>query len=238
MTKRLETVATMACMKTLLMIFNCVFWVFGILILYIGIWMRIHLRDLSAEGSKAILLGVASLGAILTLSTMLACCCTTRGHPALLYLYGAFLAVIAIMELGAGASIYACLSNLNETFDQNMNETMSLYGENKKKTDDINIIQSTLACCGNRGYTDWLKMYPPREIPQSCCKVTAESCDVTNTNDIYTQGCYTRVLDFINNNFSMIAGLGVGVASFPFIGVLLACCLASNINKANYEQVA
>lgn len=27
MTKRLETVATMACMKTLLMLFNCVFWV-------------------------------------------------------------------------------------------------------------------------------------------------------------------------------------------------------------------
>ncbi|CAL7933785.1 unnamed protein product [Xylocopa violacea] len=241
MTKRLETVATMACMKTLLMLFNCVFWVFGILILCIAIWMRIQLRDyvdVSAEGCRAALLALASLGAILTLTATLACCCTTRGHPALLYLYGAFLAVVAILELGAGASIYACLANLNETFDQDLNETMTLYGENKQKTADINTIQSTLKCCGNRGYTDWLKMYPPREIPQSCCKVPTESCDITDTNDIYTQGCYTRVLDFINSNFGMIVGIAVGVAFFPLVGVFLACCLACNINKVKYEQVA
>lgn len=59
--------------------------------LCIGILMRIQLRDhmdVSGDGSGTALLALASLGAILTLTATLACCCTTRGHPALLYLVG------------------------------------------------------------------------------------------------------------------------------------------------------
>ncbi|XP_016922937.2 tetraspanin-7 [Apis cerana] len=241
MTKRLETVATMACMKTLLMLFNCVFWVFGILMMVIGIWVRIQLRDyidVSAESSRTALLALASLGAILTLIATFACCCTTRGHPALLYLYGAFLAVVALLELAAGASIYAYRTNLNEKFDQDLNETMSVYGLDERKSANIDTMQSTLQCCGNRGYTDWLNMSPPKEISLSCCKVPINICDINDINNIYTQGCYTRVLHFINGNIGLVAGIAVGVAFFPLIGVFLACCLASNINKVKYEQVA
>lgn len=57
--------------------------------LCIGIWMRIELRDyvdVSAESGRAALLSLACLGATLTLTATLACCCTTHGHPALLYL--------------------------------------------------------------------------------------------------------------------------------------------------------
>lgn len=54
-----------------------------------GIWMRIKLReyeDISGEGGGAALLGLAFLGALVVLAATLACCCTVRGHPALLYL--------------------------------------------------------------------------------------------------------------------------------------------------------
>lgn len=59
--------------------------------LCIGIWMRIQLRDymnMSVQGSGAALLALACLGAVLTVAAVLACCCTARGHPALLYLVG------------------------------------------------------------------------------------------------------------------------------------------------------
>ncbi|XP_014469377.1 PREDICTED: tetraspanin-6-like [Dinoponera quadriceps] len=242
MTKRLETVATMTCMKTLLMLFNFVFWVSGMLMLCIGIWMRIQLRDyvnLSAEGSSAALLALSSLGSVLALAATLACCCTARGHPALLYLYGAFLAVVALLELGAGASVYAYRTSLNEGFDQSLNQSMAAYRpgqDNDAMSGHIDSMQSTLHCCGNRGYADWLRMYPPKEIPQSCCKVS--KCDPNNVDQIFTEGCYNRVLDFLNANIGLVAGTAIGVAFFPLVGVFLACCLASNINKAEYEQVA
>jgi len=59
--------------------------------LCIGIWMRIQLRDymnMSVQGSGAALLALACLGAVLAVAAVLACCCTARGHPALLYLVG------------------------------------------------------------------------------------------------------------------------------------------------------
>ena len=81
-------------------------------------------------------------------------------------------------------------------------------------------------------------MVPPKEIPRSCCKVPTEQCKTYDPNQFYTQGCYTRVLDFINSNIGLVAGIAIGVAFYPLVGVFLACCLASNINKVKYEQVA
>lgn len=53
--------------------------------------------------------------------------------------YGAFLAVVALLELAAGASIYAYRTNLNEKFDQDLNETMSVYGLDERKSANIDI---------------------------------------------------------------------------------------------------
>lgn len=201
--------------------------------------MRIQLQDYvdtSVEGSGAALLAIACLGAILALAATLACCCTARGHPALLYLYGAFLAVVALLELGAGASVYAYRTSLNEGFTQGLNDSMVAYNQDPTKRSHIDTMQSTLHCCGSRDYTDWLSMNPPN-IPTSCCKVV-EKCNKSDPDDIYTEGCYNLVLGFINSNVGLVAGTAIGVAFFPLVGVFLACCLANNINKAKYEQVA
>lgn len=42
--------------------------------------------NMNVQGSGAALLALASLGAVLAVAAVLACCCTARGHPALLYL--------------------------------------------------------------------------------------------------------------------------------------------------------
>lgn len=36
---------------------------------------------------------------------------------------------------------------------------------------------------------------------------------------------------------AMIGACALGVTLFPIIGILLSCCLASNANKAKYEQM-
>lgn len=143
---------------------------------------------------------------------------------------------MALLELGAGASVYAYRTSLNEGFDQGLNESMATYGQDDSKSSHIDTMQSTLHCCGNRGYADWLNLDPPKDIPSSCCKV--DKCDPQNVEEIYTEGCYNRVLELINTNIGLVAGTAIGVAIFPLVGIFLACCLASNINKAEYEQVA
>lgn len=55
---------------------------------------------------------------------------------------------------------------------------------------------------------------------------------------IMLQGCFNMVVDFLKGNIGLVGGSAVGVAFFPLVGVILACCLAKNINKAKYEQMA
>lgn len=65
--------------------------------LCVGIYMRIQLRDyvdMSVEGSGAALLALACLGALVVVASTLACCCTARGHPALLYLVSIIIPLI------------------------------------------------------------------------------------------------------------------------------------------------
>jgi len=241
MSKYLQTVAAMACMKSLLMIFNFVFWISGIAILAIGIWMEVELykyMEMSTEFSGTAPYVLIGTGALIILIGSLACCCTVKGQPVLLYVYGAFLAIVFVLELGAGISIFAYRTKLTDGFDKGLSQAMSKYRDanDTHLAADFDLIQETLHCCGNHDPNDWLDLTPPLAPPASCC--IKENCDPGNPKEIYSQGCYTKVIDFLDANIGIVAGAAIGIAFFPLIGVVLSCCLASVINKAKYEQMA
>jgi len=238
MGKRLQTVAAMACMKTLLMLFNFVFWLTGIAILAVGIWMVVELykyMELSTEFSATAPYVPIGTGALIILVGSLACCCTVKGQPVLLYVYGAFLMVIFLLEISAGVSIYAYRDKLLDGFSKGLNQSLANYNTDPEKASDFDLMQSTLHCCGNRTYEDWYTT-PNKKVPQSCCK--QDKCDTAEPGAIYEEGCFNKVVNFLNGNIGLVGGSAVGVAFFPLIGVILACCLAKNINKAKYEQMA
>lgn len=61
----------------------------GLLMLVGGIMAKMELQNyanLGLDASSTALLGLSCLGALVALIGFLACCCTTRQHPALLYL--------------------------------------------------------------------------------------------------------------------------------------------------------
>lgn len=240
MGKHLQTVAALACMKSFLMVFNFIFWVSGIAILAIGIWMEVELykyMEMSTEFSGTapyVLIGTGSL--IIFIGT-LACCCTVKGQPVLLYVYGAFLAIVFVLELGAGVSIFAYRTKLTEGFDKGLTTAMKNYNNasSTQVSSDLDLIQRTLHCCGNHQASDWLSLPHRLPIPSSCC--IKEPCDVLNSTLIYNQGCYDKVIDFMDANIGIVAGAAIGIAFFPLVGVILSCCLANIINKTNYEQM-
>ncbi|XP_019873518.1 tetraspanin-7 [Aethina tumida] len=240
MGKHLQTVAAMACMKSLLMVFNFVFWISGIAILAIGIWMEIELykyMEMSTEFSGTAPYVLIGTGSLIIVIGSFACCCTVKGQPVLLYVYGAFLAIVFVLELGAGVSIFAYRTKLTEGFDKGLTQAMIKYrNDSGHLAEDFDLMQKTLHCCGNHNSNDWLNMSPPMPIPSSCC--IKERCDSSRDEEIYTQGCYNKVIDFLDANIGIVAGAAVGIAFFPLIGVVLSCCLASVINKAKYEQMA
>ncbi|XP_063240158.1 tetraspanin-7-like [Bacillus rossius redtenbacheri] len=239
MGQRLQTVAAMACMKSLLMLFNFVFWMTGVVVLGIGIWMQVELykyMELSADFSSTAPYVLLGTGALIVLVGSLACCCTVKGQPALLYSYGAFLFLVFVLELSAGVSTYAYRGKLQAGFDRGLNQTIAAYDPATAKGMDFNFMQKTLHCCGNHAYTDW-RSSPLGKVPPSCCQ-NDTSCDTSNPQEIYSRGCYDVVVDFLNGNIGLVAGSALGFAFFPLLGLALSCCLAKNINKAKYEQMA
>ncbi|CAG9814088.1 unnamed protein product [Phaedon cochleariae] len=240
MGKPLQTVAAMACMKSLLMVFNFIFWVSGIAILAIGIWMEVELykyMEMSTEFSGTAPYVLIGIGSLIILIGSLACCCTVKGQPVLLYVYGAFLAIVFVMELGAGISIFAYRAKLSDGFDKGLTQAMMNYrNDSTHLAGDFDLMQETLKCCGNHNPNDWLNLTPPQPVPVSCC--IQENCSTDIEQNIYSQGCYTKIIAFLDANIGMVAGAAVGIAFFPLIGVVLSCCLASIINKTKYEQMA
>lgn len=265
MSKHFQTVATMACMKSLLMIFNLAFWVSlaqggstssqtlklqqiifqasGLAILCAGIWMQVELHkylELSADFSNTGPYVLVGTGALILLISSLACCCTVKGQPSLLYLYGAFLAVVFVIELSLASSIYAYKDNLSGGFDHGLNQSMAKYGVpgNGEKTMDFDVMQARMQCCGSHSYEDWNLLNPSRPVPRSCCRIAGTRCDTQDETQIWTQGCFHKVVDFLTTNMKVIGGAAIGVTLFPLLGTVLSCVLAANINKTKYEQMA
>ncbi|KAF5274959.1 hypothetical protein FQR65_LT04302 [Abscondita terminalis] len=210
----------------------------GIVILAIGIWMEVELykyMEISTEFSGTAPYVLIGTGALIILLGSFACCCTVKGQPVLLYVYGGFLFVIFVLELGAGISMFAYRNKLAAGFDTGLNQSIVNYStESSRKSADMDAIQITLHCCGNHGYNDWVEIDIP--TPPSCC--AKPNCDPSDHDQIFQVGCYNKVVDFLNQNVGIVAGIAVGIGLFPLLGVVLSCCLAGTINKAKYEQMA
>ncbi|XP_055683831.1 tetraspanin-7-like [Lutzomyia longipalpis] len=243
MSKHFQTEATMACMKSLLMIFNLAFWASGLAILCAGIWMQVELHkylELNADFSNTGPYVLVGTGTLILLISSLACCCTVKGQPGLLYLYGGFLAIVFIIELSLASSLYAYKDNLSDGFERGLNQSMARYGQpgTADKTMDFDVMQAKMQCCGSHGYEDWNNLIPSSPVPRSCCRIAGKRCDTQDETQIWTQGCFHKVVAFLTINMKVIGGSAIGVTLFPLLGTVLSCVLAANINKTKYEQMA
>ncbi|XP_043199288.1 tetraspanin-7-like [Amphibalanus amphitrite] len=236
MSEQFATAAAMSCLKMLLMLFNVCFWISGIVILGIGIWIQISLDkyvEVSPEFSDSVpYVFIASGGLIILLGTF-ACCCTVKTQPVLLYIYSFFLLLVFFIVLAAGISAYAHRQKIVEVFQDGLRNGLKEYDVDKDKKEAIDFIQSTLHCCGINGTTDW-NSTPSARSPDSCCARWNEdnTCVV-----VYHNGCYKKVMEIFYTNIGIIAGAAIGLAFFQVIGIVLACMLAKNAKRAHYQQV-
>ncbi|XP_064638147.1 tetraspanin-7-like isoform X2 [Lineus longissimus] len=248
--------AAVGCMKTLLLVFNFIFWVTGIALLALGIWMKVQLyiyMELTTTYYAEAPYVLIGIGAAIVVVGSLGCCCTVKGHTVLLYMFSFFLVVIFIAELAIGISGFIFKDKVQTGFQAGMKDGLAKYGDVKTKTEALDNMQRVLGCCGISNYTDWFNT--PWEmkqvgkqfiVPASCCKDGASSCQRSglpkhygnSTLEIYKDGCYKLVTGFLESNFGIIAGTVIGIAFLMLLGAILSCCLAKNINRSKYEQVA
>ncbi|CAF0766340.1 unnamed protein product [Adineta ricciae] len=221
----------------------------GILFL-LGIVLRGQLStllDITPEMSSSAPYILIGLGLIIFFIGLFAFWCTVKGHIALLYIYSTVVFLIFVAEVLLAVTVLMKQQTYEDTFKTSLSNVMQQY-PNEPMASHVDRLQNVLSCCGVDSYEDWFQTQYGEQllrVPTSCCKKSLNhTCSNANLRkeylaaDINTNGCYATVIAAIKSNYPIFGGIIIAIALFPLVGVILACCLANQMRKQRYEQVA
>ncbi|XP_026530549.1 tetraspanin-6 [Notechis scutatus] len=247
--RRLQTKPVITCLKSVLLIYTFIFWFSGIILLGVGIWGKVSLEvyffllNEKASNVPYVLIGA---GLVVALLGTFGCFATCRGSTWMLKLYAMFLTIIFLVVLVAAILGFVFRHEIKDSFNKNYENAVKRYnGTSDDLSKAINDVQKTLHCCGVENYTDWKTSdyFKEKGIPISCCKpsVNCTADDLKNITraggKVYERGCFSLVIQTMDSEMGIVAGISFGTACFQLIGIFLACCLSRSITSNQYEMV-
>jgi len=193
------------------------------------------------------------VGCIIFFVTFFGCCGAIKEHHCMTLSFSVFLALILVIELGAGIASYTFRDQVGKIIETNMEKGLQNYGKQGYKgvTETWNIVQHELKCCGAQEYKDWENTSfaeTSKSVPDSCCvsdvEGDVEGCGKgilnmdaeTVPKIINVNGCLDKLQEIIEGNVAALGGVGVAIALIQFAGIIFSCVLASTIRKG-YETV-
>ncbi|XP_062916802.1 tetraspanin-7-like [Mobula hypostoma] len=241
--RRLQTKPVITCFKTFLIVFSFIFWFAGTVLLAVGIWGKVSLEDyltLVAEKSTNAAYVLIGTGAAIVIFGFFGCFATCRGSTWMLKLYAMILSLLFLAQLVAGISGFIFRHEIKTIFKDKFKEAVEDYNRTGSPVDDI---QKNLRCCGVQNYTNWIETeyFKAHGIPASCCKDISDCKDLKNVtvakDKVFQRGCIQLIINFMETNVGIIAGIAFGIGFFQLIGIMLACCLSRYITNNQYEMV-
>ncbi|XP_077428439.1 tetraspanin-2a [Vanacampus margaritifer] len=207
----------MKCVKYLLFVFNFIFWLSGLLVLAVGLWLRFDPETVELlTGNEApdtffiavyILLGAGSL---MMLVGFFGCFGAVRESQCLLASFFACLLIIFAAEIAAG--VFGFINK-----EQIVEEVQKFYSgsigdsSNPNATAIALIYHRTLNCCGG-----------------STSAATTDLCaDVPEE----TKDCLSAITDFFNEKLHVIGYIGIGIGGVMILGMIFSmvlCCAIRN----------
>lgn len=207
----------MKCVKYLLFVFNFIFWLSGLLVLAVGLWLRFDpeiVELLTGDGAPDtffiavyILLGA---GGLMMIVGFFGCFGAVRESQCLLASFFACLLIIFGAEIAAG--VFGFINK-----EQIVEEVQKFYSSSIADVSNANataialIYHKTLNCCG--GSTS--------DLSNTLCAEAAEG----------TENCHAAITDFFNEKLHIIGYIGIGVAGVMILGMIFSmvlCCAIRN----------
>ncbi|XP_017264043.1 tetraspanin-2a [Kryptolebias marmoratus] len=209
----------MKCVKYLLFVFNFIFWLSGLLVLGVGLWLRFdqHTVDLlTGDGAPDtffiavyILLGA---GGLMMIVGFFGCFGAVRESQCLLASFFACLLIIFGAEITAGVFGFMNREEITEEVKRFYNYSVD---ENNPNGTAIAILyHNTLNCCGS----------PTTGVIEKLCPEAAED----------TQDCFAAIQEFFEKKLYIIGYIGIGIAGVMILGMVFSmvlCCAIRNTRE-------
>ncbi|XP_060794975.1 leukocyte antigen CD37 [Neoarius graeffei] len=225
--------------KYFLFLFNLIFFLLGLSILGLGVWIAcsetiptpryLSLSLLSyllvISGSVTVLLGFfGSLGALKEVKCMLA-------------IYFILLTVLLAAQIIGTVLLFTQKSALVSSVEKHVLDIIKSFEKNDSSLQhfhtSLEFVQREAQCCGWNGKDDW------DNIPSSCYYKNAtvngtvqisNFCLHTisnNTCGVYEQNCGEIIKNWINEHLMIILGVVLALAVVEICGTILSMCLYS-----------
>ncbi|XP_051156861.1 CD63 antigen-like isoform X2 [Leptopilina boulardi] len=217
--------------KYFLFFLNAFFAICGLALLTVGVIFYIKIHDVSSamgEGfPPSVPIFLIVLGAIIFIIAFFGCCGAIRDSHCMVVTFAVFLLTILVIQVAI--AVYVYIQKVDETKIESAFKTQifdKYYKETEAK-DIVDAIQSSLNCCGIRSSSDYSGLGP---IPGTCCG-NAPSATCTGSNNIYREGCGTKISDLFKTALKTLGGVAVGVAIVELLGIIFSLCLANAIRN-------
>lgn len=188
--KQSQMPKTSKCTKFSLFFLNVLFWLVGVIIVAIGIFVLVEskdfyksLADLSFQPSVLLFM----MGAFIFIITFIGCIGALRENTCLLCTYAGVLTIILLFMLGVGVVGFLYKEKVESKVTSTMKNAFNHYRDPKKEDlkNLIDAVQKDFECCGVESYNDWnndlyfncsasfngLQPASHCGVPFSCCRV-------------------------------------------------------------------
>lgn len=230
----------MKCVRFLVFFFNFIFWICGIALIALGVYVQIALNDtmkmtsLSSSGAPIVILIV---GVIIFFISFFGCCGAWKENYCMVTTFAILLTLIFLVEIAAAIAGYIFRNQIEKAVNDQIRDTMRKYKANSTLARDFDDLQRRYSCCGATNYTDWFNVtgVPEHTVPKSCCKDNTTDCTTNpSSSNVFNEGCATKIEQLLKKHILIVAGVALGIAFFELLGIIFACCLMKGI-RSGYE---
>jgi len=223
------------CIRVPLIGFNCVLWVLGVVLIFIGGYAFYELKDLKQIANFTVPVGFVVIGVFITVLTIVGCVVGFKGKLKGLIVYTILMFVFFVALFGVG--LYAFDSRdkapeLLQTAWAHASDQQRILIENYFLSSTGN---GTVPCCGWENLSNGVRTYPSTD-----CKIAAyndTNGDTHNSTLKYDRPpCGPLVVSFVQSKLSVAGVAGVAIGVVEFFSVLFSFILIVRISCSNKNR--
>ncbi|XP_061471367.1 CD63 antigen [Rhineura floridana] len=225
----------MKCVKFLVFFFNFIFWLCGIALIALGIYVWLEVKGTLVLTNSTALgppITILIVGIIVFFISFFGCCGAMKENYCMVTTFAVLLTLIFLVEIAAAIAGYIFRDQVRAVIEKEIKEEMAIYGNDTRITEDLDNLQATYHCCGVFNYTDWLNV--TGGVPSSCCINVTDCPKNPPKGKIHIEGCVTKIEVWMRKHIIIVAAVALGIAFFELLGIIFACCLMKGI-RSGYE---